>query len=120
MTGSLRRVLVATAIAAALPASAAAQATVQIFVADPAGFGFNDPTPVAPVGGNLATTLGQQRRVALSRAAQIWGQTLTSTRPIRVVALHDAAMACTATSAALAGASPFASVANFAPEPGFP
>ena len=28
---------------------------------DPAGVGFNDATPVAPVGGNPGTTLGQQR-----------------------------------------------------------
>ena len=120
MTGSLRRALVATAIAVALPASAAAEATVQLFVADPAGVGFNDPTPVVPVGGNPGTTLGQQRRVALARAAQIWGQTLTSTRPIRLVALHSAALACNETSAALAGASPFASVGNVPADPGFP
>ena len=35
--------------------------------ADPAGVGFNDPTTVAPVGGNTGTTLGQQRMIARRR-----------------------------------------------------
>ncbi|MEO5932815.1 MAG: peptidase, partial [Duganella sp.] len=38
-----------------------AAAPLAIVNGDPAGFGFNDPTPVAPVGGNTGTTLGAQR-----------------------------------------------------------
>jgi len=46
--------------------------------------GFNDPTPVAPVGGNTGTTLGQQRLIAFQHAANIWGARLDSTVPIRI------------------------------------
>jgi hypothetical protein len=40
---------------------------------DAAGEGFNDPTPVAPVGGNNGTTRGAQRLIVVQRAADIWG-----------------------------------------------
>ena len=46
--------------------------------------GFNDPTPVAPVGGNPGTTLGQQRLIAFQHAAAIWGARLDSNVPIRI------------------------------------
>lgn len=78
-------------------------ATVVVVNNDPAGVGFNDPTPVAPVGGNTGTTLGQQRLLALQHAATIWGATLTSSVPITVLATTDA-LTCTATSAVLASA----------------
>ncbi len=48
------------------------------------GVGFNDPTPVAPVGGNTGTTLGQQRLIAFEHAAQIWSARLDSAVPIRI------------------------------------
>jgi hypothetical protein len=48
------------------------------------GVGFNDPTPVAPVGGNAGTTLGQQRLIAFQHAAEIWGARLDSNVPIRI------------------------------------
>ena len=48
------------------------------------GVGFNDPTPVAPVGGNTGTTLGQQRLIAFQHAAEIWAARLDSTVPIRI------------------------------------
>jgi hypothetical protein len=54
---------------------------------DPAGFGFEDTTPVAPVGGNDGTTLGQQRLNVLQRAGEIWAAYLFSAVPIRVEAL---------------------------------
>jgi hypothetical protein len=120
MTGSPCRIVLAVAIAAAVPAAASAQATIQLFNADPAGVGFNDPTPATPVGGNPGTTVGLQRQFAFVRAAQIWGQTLSSQLPIRIVALHDPTLPCTDTAAALAGAAPFASVANIQAVPGFP
>ena len=47
------------AVGAAAPARAAA--TIVIVNQNDPGVGFNDPTPVAPVGGNPGTTLGQQR-----------------------------------------------------------
>jgi hypothetical protein len=48
------------------------------------GVGFNDPTPVAPVGGNTGTTLGEQRLIAFQYAANIWGARLDSSVPIRI------------------------------------
>ena len=56
--------LAASASLAAAVAPAHAAATIQITSRDPAGVGFNDPTPVAPVGGNPGTTLGEQRMLA--------------------------------------------------------
>lgn len=53
-------------------------ATIVIQNADSAGVGFNDPTPVAPVGNNTGTTLGQQRLNAFQFAANLWGATLNS------------------------------------------
>ena len=51
---------------------------------NPPGVGFNDPTPVAPVGGNPGTTLGQQRLIAFEHAAKIWSARLDSNVPIRI------------------------------------
>src|SRR5687767_11531911 len=48
--------------------------------------GFNDPTVVAPVGGNPGTTLGEQRLLAFQHAANIWAQTLDSGVEIRIEA----------------------------------
>jgi hypothetical protein len=95
---------VAAALALGTVAPARAAATVVIVNQDGAGVGFNDPTPVAPVGGNAGTTLGQQRLNAFQRAAEIWGATLTSTVPIRIGASFMP-LACTATSAVLGSAS---------------
>ncbi len=44
--------------------------------ATPAPNGFNDPTPVAPVGGNPGTTLGEQRLNVYRYVAGIWEQNL--------------------------------------------
>ena len=54
-------------------ASARGEATILIINGNAAGVGFNDPTPGAPVGGNIGTTVGQQRLIAFQRAANIWG-----------------------------------------------
>jgi hypothetical protein len=117
----LRRTgVAAVAMAAALlPSMAAAQATVVIVNGDPPGQGFNDPTPAAPVGGNPGVTLGEQRLNAFQFAADRWGETLTSTLEIRVLAFFEP-LSCTATSAALGAAAPYLSLRDFAPEPGFP
>jgi hypothetical protein len=86
-----------------LPQVVLAQATILIQNFDGAGEGFNDPTPVAPVGGNAGTTLGQQRLIVFERAASIWGATLTSSVAITVRANFDP-LSCTATSAVLGSA----------------
>ena len=69
-------------------------ATVTIISGDPANVGFNDPTPVAPVGGNTGTTLGQQRMIAFQAAANKWGATLASNVNIRVSAVWTS-LTCT-------------------------
>jgi hypothetical protein len=65
--------------------------------------GFNDPTPVAPVGGNTGTTLGQQRLIAFQHAADIWGATITSKVAIRIGA-GFVELPCTENSAVLGSA----------------
>ena len=73
-----------------LPHAAFGAATIVIQNGDAAGVGFNDPTPVAPVGGNTGTTLGQQRLIAIEAAANKWGTTLTSVPTITVFATWEA------------------------------
>jgi hypothetical protein len=81
----------------------AGAATIVIINNDGPGEGFNDPTPVAPVGGNPGTTLGQQRLNAFQYAADLWGQSLFSNITIEVEAQMDP-MFCNPTSAVLGGA----------------
>lgn len=73
----------------AAPAPAFAGATVYVLNASPAGIGFNDPTPAAPVGGNAGTTLGEQRLIAFQHAADRWGAMLDSNVPIYVYATFE-------------------------------
>ena len=81
-----------------------AAATILITSRDPAGVGFNDPTPVAPVGGNPGTTLGEQRYNVYRYVADIWQAQLTSDVTITVSAGWEA-LTCTSTSAVLGSAS---------------
>ena len=76
-----------------------------IYNADGPGEGFNDPTPVAPVGGNPGTTLGEQRINAFQQAASVWGASLDSTVPITIVAAFNP-LPCSASSAVLGSAGP--------------
>jgi Bacterial Ig-like domain (group 3) len=84
---------------------------------DPAGVGFNDPTPVAPVGGNPGTTLGAQRQNAFQFAANIWSGLLSSPVPIRVGATFGALTPCTSTYGVLGQAGPIEVFRDF---PGAP
>jgi hypothetical protein len=94
----LRRILPALAL---LCVTATAQAaTITIVNNDGAGEGFNDPTVVAPVGGNSGTTIGQQRLIVFQQAATIWGDLLPSAVTIRVNATFDP-LTCTSSSAVL-------------------
>jgi uncharacterized membrane protein YgcG len=89
-----RATTLALAAAAILwPARARASATFMIQNLDAAGEGFNDPTPVAPVGGNPGTTLGQQRLNAFKQATGIWGTMIDSNVPI-VIAAQFSALSC--------------------------
>jgi len=87
-------------------------ATITIINADGAGEGFNDPTPVAPVGGNTGTTVGQQRLIVFQTAANIWGSLLTSGPTIFVNSQFNA-LTCSSTSGVLGSAGPTTITANF-------
>ena len=95
-------ILAATALLASASRAEAA-ATIVIVNQNAAGVGFNDPTPVAPVGGNPGTTLGQQRLNAFQYAADLWGATITSNVDIRIGASF-VPLSCTANSAVLGAA----------------
>lgn len=121
-----RLVLTTLAAAACLYTSASmavtpvpAGATIVIVNGDPAGVGFNDPTVVAPVGGNTGTTLGAQRLNAFQAAASKWGATLTSSVTIRVLATWEP-LTCTPSGAVLgsAGATEIFSDFDGAPQAG--
>ena len=75
--------------------------TVIIQNGDTANVGFNDPTPVSPVGGNTGTTLGQQRMIAIQAAANKWGATLDSI-PTITARVSWNALTCATDSAELA------------------
>lgn len=83
--------------------AAQAGATITIVNGNAPGEGFNDPTPLAPVGGNAGTTLGQQRLIAFQHAADIWASTIDSSVPIRVGASF-VPLSCTESSAVLGSA----------------
>jgi hypothetical protein len=57
---------------------------VMIINGDAPGIGFNDPTPVQPVGGNTATTRGEQRFNVYLKAAERWSAELDTNVDIRV------------------------------------
>ncbi|MEO8062133.1 MAG: PA domain-containing protein [Pseudomonadota bacterium] len=104
--GKLRLLAATSALAvASFVAAPAANAAIQITVYNnnAAGIGFNDPTPVAPVGGNPGTTLGEQRIYAFLFAADKWGATLTSNVEVRILAQFTA-LTCTPTGAVLGSA----------------
>lgn len=95
--------LLTSLVVLSFSSSAFGAATIVIQNVDTAGVGFNDTTPVAPVGGNPGTTLGQQRLNAFQFAANIWGATLNSTSTITVRANWEP-LSCDATSAVLGSA----------------
>ena len=68
--------------------------------------GLNDPTPRAPTGGNVGTTLGEQRLIALEFIGDLLGDKLNSAVPIRVNVRFDPDINCTPTMGTLAAAGP--------------
>jgi hypothetical protein len=92
--------------------SGAQAAKIIIVNLNAAGVGFNDTTPAAPVGGNTGTTVGQQRLIAFSYAANKWGAQLTSNVPILINAQFSA-LSCTATGATLGSAGATSVFRNF-------
>jgi hypothetical protein len=71
------------------PEQARAYATFEVEITDDPGEGFNDMTAVAPVGGNMGTTRGEQRLNALRYATELWGEAIDSEVPIRISASFD-------------------------------
>lgn len=87
----MRKQLLCLVAAGALFAAAPAMsAKFEIINIDPAGVGFNDPTPAAAVGGNTGTTIGEQRLNAYRRALDLWGSVLKSNVTIHVVGSFSA------------------------------
>ncbi len=108
----------ATTLALACAGMGSAQAAAQIVInnLNAPGVGFNDPTPAAAVGGNNGKTVGEQRLIAFTHAANIWGKTLDSAVPI-VINAQFVPLSCTATSAVLGSAGATQVFADF---PGAP
>jgi len=105
----MRRRLTALGLAALLMASSPALALeIVIDNLDGAGEGFNDTTPVTPLGGNSGTTLGEQRLIVFQTAADIWESILQSPSAditITVNATFDP-LTCGQSSAVLGSAGP--------------
>jgi hypothetical protein len=96
--------LVAPAALALLTVSfGAGAATITVVNNDGPGEGFNDPTVVAPLPSNPATTLGAQRLAVFQAAANQWGALLNSTVEIKVRAAFNP-LTCSGTSAVLGSA----------------
>src|SRR4051794_3353075 len=98
--------------AAAAISAPAFGASIVIVNLNAPGVGFNDPTPAAPVGGNAATTVGEQRLNAFRFAATVWAAQLDTPIEIRIQAQFTP-LTCNATSAVLGSAGPTFSVSNF-------
>jgi len=103
-------IAVATALLAT--AATAGAATITVVNRDGPGEGFNDPTPLAPIGGNQGTTRGEQRLIAFEYAANLWAAQLVSPVEIRVKANFDP-LSCDAVSATLGLASPVSLFRDF-------
>ena len=95
-----------------LAAPSLAQANIVIVNNDSAGEGFNDATSVSAVGGNPATTLGQQRLNVFQRAADILNNTFDIAVTVRVGSSFDP-LTCSSGSAVLGQAGPAAFDYNF-------
>lgn len=93
---SVLSVVVALVLAAGLSHAA----TITIVNNDGAGEGFNDPTPVSPVGGNTGTTLGAQRLIVFQTAADQWAALIESDIEILVSAQFNP-LTCDANGAVL-------------------
>ncbi len=89
--------------ALAVASAPAFGANIVVVNQDGPGEGFNDPTPVSPVGNNTGTTLGEQRLIAFQFAADIWGTVLDSDVTILIDANFDP-LSCSPTSGVVGAA----------------
>ena len=113
----MRRALLALALAASLPAFAGTGRII-IVNGDSAGVGFNDPTPVAPVGGNPGTTRGAQRLNVFNAAAATWSVLIDTNVDIIAQATFPVIPGgCTGDSAILGQAAPWSWQRDFTNAP---
>lgn len=112
----LSRHVVAVLLATVLSIGSVSAANIVILNNDAAGEGFNDPTSVAPVGGNSGTTLGQQRLNVFANAAAAWGALLSSNVTINVQSNFDP-LTCTSSQAVLGSAGTATIHRNFSNAP---
>ena len=101
----MKTTLLSLGIGAVLAAAtfAAPAAVIRPINADPDGQGLNDPTAIAPEGGNPGMTIGEQRRYVYQFAADLWGAVLRSDAEIRVQASFQP-LRCDATGTVLGSA----------------
>ena len=112
----MKRLFLLAVLSLAATSLTAGTGRIVIINSDQAGVGFNDPTPVAPVGGNPGTTRGQQRLNVFERAAYRWTTTLDTDVDIRVRASF-APLECTDTSVVLGAANAVTWSSDFAGAP---
>lgn len=101
----------------AISQTAFAQAEFIILNFDGPNEGLNDPEPRAPLGGNPATTLGEQRQFCIQFAADIWAECLSSPVPIQVFAQFNELLCIPNVGAILGSAGPFTVHGNFTNAP---
>ncbi|MEP7706096.1 PA domain-containing protein [Paraglaciecola sp. 25GB23A] len=112
----MNKKIIAAAVAATVMVMPAFGANLVLNNVDVPGIGFNDPTPATPVGGNMGTTVGEQRLIAYRRALDLWGNTLASDATI-VVRGSFARLNCTTTGGTLAQAGALQIFADFPDAP---
>lgn len=78
--------------------------------------GFNENTAAVPVGGNIGTTLGEQRLIVFQYAASVWESIINSNVEILVEAQFDP-LTCSSTSAILGSAGATTVIRDFANAP---
>ncbi|HYH08560.1 MAG TPA: PA domain-containing protein [Thermoanaerobaculia bacterium] len=113
----MRRLLLVSLLSLLATSAFAGTGRVVIVNTDPAGVGFNDPTPVEPVGGNSGTTLGKQRLNVFEAAAERWSAILDTNVNVIVQASFSPIPGCTETDAILGQAGPLRWVRDFANAP---
>ncbi|HYR28380.1 MAG TPA: PA domain-containing protein [Thermoanaerobaculia bacterium] len=101
----MRRLLpLAMLVAGALNATAAGR--IIILNSDKPGVGFNESTAATPIGGNMGTTIGQQRLNVFEEAARRWQNSLDIKVDVLVTATFAPIPGCTDSEAVLGQAGP--------------
>jgi len=83
-----------------------------VIILDGPAEGFNDPTPVSPVGNNPGTTLGAQRLNTVNFILGTWGGLLDNDETVRVAVLTDDLFCSASQGAVLAAAGAYCVVTD--------